>query len=237
VYDPTDVDDILSKPLGHWELVDECGLDTKITHVEWAIGAERKALLWFARARVDEAVLGEKSLEAAEEGLELWGAVNVGLGDACESHAKVGELGTPDGLDIGAEFVDDLEGAGATIGVLVGPLEEDDGPFDDLVRPVEVGALDTGALDVECDEIVEWLFRARGQDGFWGWDWLVVYALRLGIRRGGAEEIGNDALHDAGAGKRRKVGPGLGEQGTITCAERGERAAGDQKRGGGEERQ
>ena len=85
------------------------------------------------------------------------------LGDACEGGAEVGELGTPDGLDIGAELVDDLEGAGAPLGILVRPLEQDHWPFlqqlkmsngaraflrddlqntthDDLVGPVEISA-------------------------------------------------------------------------------------------------
>lgn len=56
-------------------LVDKRGLDTKVTDVKRAISAESEALDGLAGARVDEAVLGEESLEPAKEGLELGGAV------------------------------------------------------------------------------------------------------------------------------------------------------------------
>lgn len=60
-------------------LVDVGGLDTKVADVKRAIGAERKALDGLAGAGVDEIVLGEESLEAAEQCLELGRTVCRGM--------------------------------------------------------------------------------------------------------------------------------------------------------------
>lgn len=51
------------------------------------------------------------------------------LCDACEGCAEFGELGAPDGLDIGAELVDNLEGTSAPLGILVRPLHQNNRPF------------------------------------------------------------------------------------------------------------
>lgn len=159
--DAADVDDILSEPFGHGQAVDVRRLDAKVTDVEWPIGAKCESLDGFAGARVDQIVLGQKGLEASEEGLELGRTVNVGLGDACEGCAEIRELWTPDGLDIGTEFIDNFEGACSAVLVAVGPLEQNHGPFDDLVGPVKASTLDTGCLDIKREQILEGLLGCR----------------------------------------------------------------------------
>lgn len=101
---------------------------------------------------------------------------------------------------------------------------------------MHIRTLHARPLDVKRDKVLEGLFRAGGDDDFWDRGGLVNYGFGLGVV-GGAEEIGDDALHDAGAGEGGKVCLGLGQQGPVACAQRGERAAGDQQGDAREERQ